>query len=115
MTSSCKLLLVKTLSERWPWPVSPAEQVVAGAGIVLTPEQEDAADKVHEKYSAHLRSLNRDIQGIHNRLVSLEADKFVELEKLLTKEQLSELREHRQSVAAARKITAADQSRRVAE
>jgi hypothetical protein len=96
-------------------PASPAEQAVSGAGIVLTPEQEDAADKVHEKYSGHLRSLNRDIQGIHNRLVSLEADKFVELEKLLTKEQLAELREHRQSIAAARKITAADSSRRITD
>jgi hypothetical protein len=96
-------------------PASPAEQAVAGAGIVLTPEQEDAADKVHEKYSGHLRSLNRDIQGIHNRLVSLEADKFVELEKLLTKEQLAELREHRQSMAAARKVTAIDTSRRIAD
>lgn len=96
-------------------PASPAEQAVAGAGIVLTPEQEDAADKVHEKYTGHLRSLNRDIQGIHNRLVSLEADKFVELEKLLTKEQLAQLREHRQSVATARKVTATDSSRRITD
>ena len=63
----------------------------------LTPEQEAAADAIQEKYLSRLRSLNRGIQGLHNRLVSLEADKFVEIEKVLTKDQLKQLCEIRQS------------------
>jgi hypothetical protein len=87
-------------------PADPAEQEVAGANISLTPEQEAAADKIQQKYVGHLRSLNRDIQGIHTRLVSLEADKLVELEKLLTPEQLAQLREARQMMSGAQKLTA---------
>jgi hypothetical protein len=87
-------------------PADPVEQEVAGASISLTPEQEAAADKIHQKYVGHLRSLNRDVQGIHNRLVSLEADKFVELEKLLTTEQLAQLREARLKMTGAPKTTA---------
>jgi len=85
-------------------PDDAAEQ--ATAGISLTDEQEAAADQIHQKYVGHLRSLNRDIQGLHTRLVSLEADKLVELEKMLTKEQLAQLREGRQSVTGTPKITA---------
>jgi hypothetical protein len=76
------------------------------AGISLTEEQEAAADEIHHKYASHLRSLNRDIQGIHMRLVSLEADKLVELEKLLTPEQLTQLREGRQTTNGAPNVTA---------
>jgi hypothetical protein len=89
-------------------PADAAEQEIAGVGISLTPEQEATADMIHQKYVGHLRSLNRDIQGLHTRLVSLEADKLVELEKLLTKEQLAQLREGRQSVTGAPKVTNAD-------
>ena len=78
--------------------------------MLLTTEQEAAADKVEEKYQSHLRSLNRDIQGLHTRLVSLEADKLVEIEKVLTKEQLILLREHRQQAPAAPKVIAASKS-----
>ena len=70
----------------------------------LTPEQELAADKLQQKYLSHLRSLNRDIQGLHTRLVSLEADKLVELENVLTKEQLSQLHEFRQNAPVASKV-----------
>jgi hypothetical protein len=65
--------------------------------VSLTPEQEAAADKIQERYLGRLRSLNRDIQGLHTRLVSLEADKFVQIEKVLTKDQLKQLREIRQN------------------
>jgi hypothetical protein len=75
--------------------VSSAKQNQATAGISLTPAQEELADKIQAKYAGQIRSLNRDIQAIHNRLVSLEADKLVELEKLLTKEQLAQLRASR--------------------
>ena len=54
-------------------------------------------NKVQEKYLSRLRSLNRDILGLHTRLVSLEADKLVEIEKVLTKDQLKQLREFRQT------------------
>jgi hypothetical protein len=84
-------------------PADAAEQ--ATAGISLTSEQEAAADQIHQKYVGQLRSLNRDIQGLHTRLVSLEADKLVEIEKTLTKEQLAQLREGRLNVPAGAKVT----------
>ena len=68
----------------------------AVAPISLTPEQEASADKINAKYISRLRSLNRDITVLHNRLVALEADKIVEIEKLLTKPQLETLRQIRQ-------------------
>lgn len=78
-------------------PASAVEDELAGVGVTLTTEQEAAADKVQEKYRAQMRSMKRDIEGLHIRLVSLEADKLVAIEKVLTKEQLAELREHRQN------------------
>jgi len=80
-----------------PKPVSAVEEEITIMGVPLTPDQEAAADAVQEKYLSRLRSLNRAIEGLHNRLVSLEADKFVEIEKVLTKGQLKQLREIRQS------------------
>jgi hypothetical protein len=85
-------------------PASAVEEEIAIVGVSLTAEQELAADKLQEKYLSHLRSLNRDIQGLHTRLVSLEADKLVELENVLTKEQLSQLREIRQNAPVAPKV-----------
>ena len=73
------------------------------SGVSLTEEQEELADKIQEKYRPRLRSLNRDIQGLHARLLSLEADKLVSIEKVLTKEQLTQLREIRQTGPAAPK------------
>ena len=72
--------------------------------MTLTTEQEAAADMVQEKYLSHLRSLNRDILGLHTRLVSLEADKIVEIENVLTKVQLEQLREMRQNASFAPKV-----------
>ena len=89
-------------------PADAVEQVVEGAEITLTPEQETAAEKIQQNYASHLRSLNRDVEGIHNRLVSLEADKLVELEKILTKAQLVQLRESRQMTTGAPKVTTLD-------
>jgi hypothetical protein len=85
-------------------PASAAEEGLAAVGVSLTDEQEAVADKVQEKYHAQLRSLNRDIQGLHTRLVSLEADKLVEIEKVLTKEQLAQLRVIRQKAPDAPKV-----------
>ena len=85
-------------------PVDAAEEGIAAAGVSLTDEQEAAADKVQEKYRSQLRSMNRDIQGMHTRLVSLEADKLTEIEKVLTKEQLAQLRMNRQNAPVAPKV-----------
>lgn len=85
-------------------PTSAVEDELAGVGVTLTSEQEEAADKVHEKYRSSLRSLNRDIQGLHIRLVSLEADKLVAIEKILTKDQLTQLRQHRQNAPESPKV-----------
>ena len=73
------------------------DDAIAGVGVALTSEQEAAAEKVEQKYRSQLRSMNRDIEGMHARLLSLSASKMVEIEKVLTKEQLKELRIHRQS------------------
>ncbi len=78
-------------------PASAVEEELAIVSVPLTSEEEEAANAVQEKYLSRLRSLNRRIQGLHNRLVSLEADKFAEIEKVLTKDQLEELRKIRQS------------------
>ena len=93
-------------------PESAVEEQLAIVGVSLTPEQESAADRIQEAYLSRLRSLNRDIDGFHTRLVSLEADKFVEIEKVLTKDQLQELREFRQTAPQASADQAA--SRRTA-
>ena len=93
-----------TPNEETAKPAIVEAEELATAGVSLTTDQEAAADKLQEKYRAQLRSLNRDIQGLHTRLVSLEADKLVEIEKVLTKEQLVQLRAHRQNAPAAPKV-----------
>ena len=84
-----------------PKPVSAVEEEITIMGVPLTPDQEAAADAVQEKYLSRLRSLNRAIEGLHNRLVSLEADKFVEIEKVLTEDQLKQLCQIRQTAPPA--------------
>lgn len=85
-------------------PANAVEDAADGVGVSLTAEQEAAADKLQEKYHPQLHSLHRDIQGLHARLLSLEADKLVEIEKVLTKEQITQLRAHRQDAPAGRKL-----------
>ena len=85
-------------------PGSEAKEEITLLGVTLTPEQEAAADTLQGKYLDRLRSLNREIEGLHTRLVALEADKLVEIEKVLTKEQLTQLHEIRQSAPAAVKV-----------
>ena len=91
-------------------PESAVDQEIGLTSVLLTTEQEAAADKVQEKYQSQLRSLNRDIQGLHTRLVSLEADKLVAIEKVLTKDQLALLRESRQHAPAVPKVVASRKS-----
>jgi hypothetical protein len=100
------------LNQATSQPASAVQEEIGIIGITLTPEQELAADRLQEKYLSQLRSLNRDVQGLHIQLVSLEADKYVEIEKILTEDQLTELRKIRQtppakhSAAVERKPTA---------
>ncbi len=96
-------------------PVDAVDQLTETAGVTLTQEQEASADKIQQNYASQLRSQHRDIEGLHNRLVSLEADKLVELEKVLTKTQLAQLREIRQMTVTAPKVTAAEKVPRIAE
>lgn len=85
-------------------PADTVEDELAAASVSLSTEQEAMADKIQEKYRPQLRSMNRDIQGLHTRLVSLEADKLVAIEKVLTKEQLAELRSNRQNAPVPTKV-----------
>jgi len=87
-------------------PSGAVEEEIGIVGVPLTAEQEAAADKLEEKCLGRLRSLNRDIQGLHIRLVSLEADKLVEIENVLTPEQLRQLRENRQNAPIELKVSA---------
>ena len=87
-------------------PSGAVEEEIGIVGVPLTAEQEAAADKLQEKCLSCLRSLNRDIQGLHIRLVSLEADKLVEIENVLTPEQLRQLRENRQNAPIELKVSA---------
>ena len=91
-------------SEETTKPASAADEGIAAAGVSLTDDQEAAADKVQEKYRSQLRSMNRDIQGLHTRLVSLESDKLAEIEKVLTKDQLAQLRMNRQNAPVGPKV-----------
>ena len=85
-------------------PASAVEEEMAIVGVSLTEEQEAAADRLQEKCLGRLRSLNRDIHGLHIRLVSLEADKLVAIENVLTKEQLQQLRKNRQNAPIGQEI-----------
>ncbi|MDB5385784.1 MAG: hypothetical protein JWM11_1430 [Planctomycetaceae bacterium] len=85
-----------------------AEKEIAAAGVTLTHEQEAAAGKVHQKYRDQLHSMNHEIHGLHARLISLEAHKLAEIEKVLTKDQLAQLRLDRQAAPAAAKAGAED-------
>jgi hypothetical protein len=93
-------------------PASAVEEEIAIVGVALSPQQQVAADALQEKYLSQLRSLNRDIEGLHMRLVSLEADKIVEIEKVLTKDQLLQLRKIRQDYPTESKVAVRDQRER---
>jgi len=87
--------------------IEQVDEVVFGNGLTLTVEQEAIADQITNKHVRHLRSLHRRIHAIHNRLIALEADKLAELEKLLTKDQLKQLREERQSAGDDHRVSSA--------
>lgn len=93
-----------TPNEETTKPATAAEEGLHSVGVSLTDAQEATAEKIQDKYRIQLRSLNRDIQGLHTQLVSLEADKLVEIEKVLTKDQLAQLRTSRQNAPDAPKV-----------
>lgn len=92
--------------------VAEVQELVFSNGVTLTIEQEAIADQLTNKYIGHLRTLHREIHSLHNRLIALEADKLVELEKVLTKEQLTKLRDERQTMASHRHVTQAENRQR---
>ncbi len=96
-------------------PATPAEKELAHDGVVLTAQQAAASDKIQEKYHANLESLHHEIQGLHARLLALESEKLVQIEKVLTKEQLAELKKNREMAPAALKLSNNDSEPKKAE
>jgi len=76
------------------------KEELSTGGVQLNSEQQSMAEQIQDKYRTRLRSMNRDIQGLHTRLLSLEADKLAAIEAVLTKEQLTQLRTERQQAPA---------------
>ena len=85
-------------------PTTDVEGDLAKEGVMLTPEQAEASDKVQEMYHSNLHVLHREIQDLHARLLALEADKLVEFEKILTKAQFAQLRKQRSEAPAPLKL-----------
>jgi len=71
---------------------NPAEEEIVIIGISLSPEQQTEADKIHRTYFGRLRDIGQDLGRLHARLVALETEKIVKIEKELTKDQLAQLR-----------------------
>jgi hypothetical protein len=94
----------KTATDKSEKPSSPAssknadviKDELTSTGVTLTTEQQETAEAIQLKYRSHLRGLNQRLQELHTRLISLEAEKLVAIEKILTKDQLAELRKNRQ-------------------
>ena len=76
--------------------------------IDLTPEQEEIAEELHDKYYGRMRTLGRQIDSLHKRLVALEADELAEIEAVLTSEQLQQLREIRKEAPTPSKVVEVD-------
>src|SRR5262245_42894142 len=79
-------------------PGAVIEEVLA-VGVTLTPAQERAADAVYAAYYERLRNAKREIHELHTRLLSLESEKLAEIEQLLSRDQLLQLRTERQTAA----------------
>lgn len=81
------------------------KEELATTGVSLTSEQQSMAEQIQDKYRARLRSMNREIQGLHIRLLSLEAGKLAAIEAVLTKDQLEQLRSERQQTSNGTKVS----------
>jgi len=84
---------------------APTTEAISLGNIELNEEQEQIAQELHDKYFGRLRSLSREIDSLHTRLVSLEADELAEIETVLTKEQLTQLREGRKECPAPSRVS----------
>lgn len=79
-------------------------------GVTLSPEQEDAAETLRDRYSDRLQDLSGLIEDLHARLVGLETERLLEVEGVLTKEQREELRKEHQKINKATKLTSGPSS-----
>lgn len=91
-----KLVAGEKVNPETAKPVDQVKKEADGVGVPLTAEQEAMSDKVQENYRPQMRALSREVQALHFQLLSLEADKLVAIEKVLTKDQLAQLRSLRQ-------------------
>jgi len=67
-------------------------------GITLSPQQQDSVHRVRNAYFDKLQSLDEDIETLHAQLISLETEKLLEIEKVLTKDQRAQLRKDHQKL-----------------
>lgn len=80
---------------------NPAEEEVVVIGISLTPQQRQAADKIHRSYFDQLQGIGQELGRLHARLVALETEKIVKVEDVLSKDQLAQLRKQGQESGTA--------------
>jgi len=69
-------------------------------GVNLSPDQESTAENVRGSYSHRLHKLNRRISDIHAQLISMEVERLLKIEEILTKEQRQQLRKEHQNMGA---------------
>jgi hypothetical protein len=77
-----------------------AQDEIVIIGITLTPQQEENAQHVRRHFFDRLNSLNQDIDRLHAKMISLETEKLVEIEDVLTKEQREQLRKDHESLSS---------------
>ncbi len=70
-------------------------------GITLSPEQQQSSQTTRAAYIDRLRETDQAIEALHARMISLEIDKLLEIEKVLSKEQREQLRKDHQSLTSA--------------
>ncbi len=69
-------------------------------GIQLTPQQQEKTHSVRRNFADRLSSLNDEIDRLQAKLVSLETEKLLDIEEVLTKEQREQLRKDHQSLTS---------------
>jgi len=67
-------------------------------GVNLSPDQESTAEELRGSYSRRLHKLNRRISELHAQLVSMEVERLLKIEDILTKEQRQQLRKEHQNM-----------------
>jgi len=88
----------------------PVVEEITIIGVTLSPEQEDAAETLRDRYSDRLQDLSGLIEDLHARLVGLETERLLEIEGVLTKDQREELRKEHQKITKATKLTSGPSS-----